>query len=149
MNSTQSTTEPTTTTAPGPGGRVPAPTVWPTLTARDGHALIRFLVDVVGFREVAVHTAGDRVAHAELAWPEGGGLMISAENEEWPVRPGTFGASVVTDHVDEVYDRVRRAGARIVAGPRHEDYGNYGFVMRDSEGNHWAFGTYRGQPVPD
>ena len=40
----------------------PAPQVWPTLRARDARALIRFLVDVVGFEETAVYGDGDVVA---------------------------------------------------------------------------------------
>ena len=47
----------------------PAPQVWPTLRARDARALIRFLVDVVGFEETAVYGDGDTVHHAELSWP--------------------------------------------------------------------------------
>lgn len=147
------TTQSTTTTATAGRGTVPAPNVWPAFTAQDGHALVRFLVDVVGFRETSVHSAGDRLVHAELAWPEGGGVMFGSGSAEWPLQPGSFGVYVVTDHVDEIYERVRAAGARIVFEPRHEDYGdgtgNYGFVMQDPEGNHWSFGTYRGQPVPD
>ncbi len=33
---------------------VPPPQVWPTFGATDARALIRFLVDVVGFEETAV-----------------------------------------------------------------------------------------------
>ena len=54
----------------------PAPQVWPTLRARDARALIRFLVDVVGFEETAVYGDGDVVHHAQLSWPLGGGIML-------------------------------------------------------------------------
>lgn len=37
----------------------PAPQVWPTLRANDARALIRFLVDVVGFEETIVHADCD------------------------------------------------------------------------------------------
>ena len=46
--------------------KTPPPTVWPTLCANDARALIRFLVDVVGFEETAVYGEGDIVHHAEL-----------------------------------------------------------------------------------
>ena len=49
--------------------KTPPPTVWPTLRATDARALIRFLVDVVGFEETAVYGEGDVVHHAELSWP--------------------------------------------------------------------------------
>lgn len=56
----------------------PAPNVWPAFRAADARALIRFLVEAFGFREVAVYGVGDRVDHAELAWPEGGGVMLGS-----------------------------------------------------------------------
>jgi uncharacterized glyoxalase superfamily protein PhnB len=130
-------------------GSVPAPTVWPTLAARDAHALIDFLVDTLGFTRVAVFANGDRVEHAELAWPEGGGVMIGGEKPGWARKAGASGLYVVTQHVEELYERVRAAGATISRELQHEDYGNHGFTVTDPEGNDWSFGTYRGEPVPD
>jgi len=76
----------------------PAPQVWPTLRARDARALIRFLVDVVGFEETAVYGDGEVVHHAQLSWPLGGGIMLGSDREgEWRLPPGTFGAYVVGD----------------------------------------------------
>jgi uncharacterized glyoxalase superfamily protein PhnB len=128
----------------------PAPQVWPTLRARDARALIRFLVDVFGFEETVVYGEGDRVDHAQLSWPEGGGVMLGSHRDEpgdaWPLRPGTFGAYVVTDHVDAVHDRASKAGAEILREPHDTDYGSHDFAARDPEGNLWSFGTYRGEP---
>ena len=56
----------------------PEPQVWPTLRARDARALIRFLVDAFGFEETVVYGDGDRVDHAQLSWPEGGGIMLGS-----------------------------------------------------------------------
>src|SRR5205823_7732540 len=80
----------------------PAPTVWPTLRARDARGLIRFLVDAFGFEEVVTYGdqpdgSGDTVVHAELAWPLGGGLMLGSVREgadEWALTPGTCGCYV-------------------------------------------------------
>ena len=58
--------------------QTPPPQVWPTLVARDGRALIKFLVDAFGFEETAVYGEGDHVDHAELAWPPGGGVMMGS-----------------------------------------------------------------------
>ncbi|SFD15389.1 VOC family protein [Streptomyces aidingensis] len=131
----------------------PAPQVWPSLRAHDAKRLIQFLVEAFGFREVVVFEEGDHVAHAQLAWPEGGGVMLSSAREagledEWPLKPGTFGAYAVTDRVDEVYRRARAAGAHIEVEPRTTDYGAREFIARDTEGNYWSFGDYRGAPVP-
>ena len=128
----------------------PPPQVWPTLRCRDARALIRFLVDAFGFEETAVHGSGDRVDHAELSWPEGGGVMLGSQREDpddpWPLRPGTFGAYVVTADVDAIHDRAVAAGAEILRKPYDTDYGSRDFTARDPEGNRWQFGTYRGEP---
>ena len=104
--------------------RTPPPQVWPTLRARDARALIRFLVDAFGFREVAVYGDGDRVDHA-------------------------FAAYVVTGDPDALHARAVAAGANITAGLHETDYGSRDFAAADPEGNHWSFGTYRGEPVAD
>lgn len=128
----------------------PAPQVWPSLRARDARALIRFLVDAFGFEETVVYADGDTVHHAQLSWPEGGGIMLGsareAPDDPWPLVPGSFGAYVVTDDPDAVCARAKAAGAEITAELHETDYGSRDFAARDPEGNRWSFGTYRGEP---
>ncbi|PZS20776.1 MAG: glyoxalase [Pseudonocardiales bacterium] len=128
----------------------PPAQVWPTLRARDARALIRFLVDVVGFEETSVVGAGDVVHHAQLSWPLGGGIMLGSARESdgdrWPLRPGSFGAYVVADDIDALHARIAAAGAQITEEPHDTDYGSRDFALRDPEGNRWSFGTYRGEP---
>lgn len=136
----------------------PAPQVWPCLKARDARALIRFLKEAFGFREVVVHGEGDLVTHAELAWPEGGGVMLgsdrgtparpAAADPGRPGAPGTFTAYVVTADPDALHARAAAAGARITAEPYDTDYGSRDFTAADPEGNLWYFGTYPGSPRP-
>jgi len=130
--------------------KAPAPQVWPTLRARDGRALIRFLEEAFGFEETAVYADGDQVHHAELSWPEGGGVMLGsakdAPDDPWPLRPGSFGAYVVTSTPDELLARATAAGATVVMGLHDTDYGSRDFIVSDPEGNRWSFGTYRGAP---
>jgi uncharacterized glyoxalase superfamily protein PhnB len=133
----------------------PPPQVWPALRARDARALIRFLVDAFGFEETVVYGdqpdgSGDVVVHAQLTWPEGGGVMLGSVRDDpddrWPVPPGSAGCYVVTADPDAVHDRAVAAGAEIT-DPLHEtDYGSRDFAARDPEGNRWSFGTYRGEP---
>jgi uncharacterized glyoxalase superfamily protein PhnB len=132
--------------------KTPPPQVWPTLRARDARGLIRFLVDAVGFRETAVYGEGEKVDHAELAWPLGGGVMVGSIREvdpakAWSPQPGTFGAYVVVDDIDALHARVAAAGAEITRPPNDTDYGSRDFALKDPEGNHWSFGTYRGHPI--
>ncbi|GAA2636081.1 VOC family protein [Streptomyces vastus] len=127
------------------------PGVWPTLQAHDAPGLIDFLVDTVGFLRTAVYEDGDRVAHAQLDWPEGGGIMLGSYNPDskpWSLQPGTFGAYVVTDRVDDLYERLSGAGVKIIRAIEDQPYGSREFAIADPEGNKWSFGTYRGEPSP-
>lgn len=129
----------------------PAPQVWPSLRAADARALIRFLCDAFGFEETVVHGEGDVVHHAELAWPEGGGIMLGSVREDdaadrRPLRPGGFAAYAVTADPDALCARARAAGAEITTEPHTTEYGSRDFAARDPEGNHWSFGTYAGEP---
>ena len=68
------------------------------------------------------------------------------ENDQWPLKPGTFGAYVVTDDPDELCARIRAAGGQITSDVHDTDYGSRDFAIVDPEGNRWSFGTYRGDP---
>lgn len=128
----------------------PPPTVWPAFRARDARALIRFLVEAFGFEEVAVYGEGDLVAHAQLAWPLGGGVMLGSVRDDggWTVAPGSTGCYVVTDDVDGLFSRAVAAGAEVFRPVQDTEYGSREFAVRDPEGNLWSFGTYRGEPHP-
>ncbi len=130
----------------------PAPAIWPALQAQDAPALIDFLVDTVGFLRTAVYEDGGRVAHAQLDWPEGGGIMLGSYDPDAPGeecgKPGTSGAYVVTDQVDSLYARLTGAGVKIVNEIEDKPYGSREFGIADPEGNRWFFGTYRGDPRP-
>jgi len=129
--------------------RTPAPTVWPTFQARDAPAMIDFLVGTLGFVKTAAYADGDRIAHAQLDWPEGGGVMFGSHQPgaECSREPGTAGFYVVTDRVDELFAMVERAGVTVIRPIRDQDYGSREFTIADPEGNLWSFGTYRGEPA--
>ena len=117
-------------------------------------ALIEFLENAFGFVRAVVYTettdSGETVvSHAQLGWPEGGGVMLGNAKPDgpWAREPGASGAYVVTDHPDEVYARARAAGATIIRELQNEDYGNREFSAKDPEGNLWSFGNYRGESV--
>ncbi|MGY2080685.1 VOC family protein [Modestobacter sp. SYSU DS0657] len=128
----------------------PPPTVWPAFRARDARAVIRFLVDALGFEETLVVADGDHVVHAELSWPPGGGVMLGSvrdvPDDPWPAQPGTAAAYLVTDDADAVHARALAAGAEVVQQVHDTDHGGREFAVRDPEGNLWSVGTYRGEP---
>jgi uncharacterized glyoxalase superfamily protein PhnB len=128
--------------------------VWACVNYRDAPAAIRFLTEAFGFVSTATYTDEDDetiVHHAELLWPEGGGIMLGTadrpESEFSQMPTGCASTYVVTDHPDALFKRATDAGAEVVRGLR-EDYGSRGFSVRDPERNLWSFGTYRGQPMP-
>src|SRR5262249_46842522 len=127
-----------------------APMVWPALSYRDADAAIDFLKKAFGFEDtLVVRGEDDRpIHHAELRWPEGGGVMLGSfvdGGDEFARRPtGAGSIYVVTDHPDALLDRAKGAGATVARDIADEDYGNRGFTIRDPEGNLWSFGTYRG-----
>jgi uncharacterized glyoxalase superfamily protein PhnB len=130
--------------------------VWPTLVYRDGQAALTFLTEGLGFTQICLY-AGETegsIAHSELAWPAGGGVMVSSAGRS--DEPDDF--SWLADHPQSVYlvvdgdpdallARAIAAGAVVVRGLRDEDYGSRGFTVKDHEGNLWSVGTYRGEIV--
>jgi uncharacterized glyoxalase superfamily protein PhnB len=125
-------------TTPGPG-------VWPCLTYVDADAAIRFLTDVLGFRQAARYDDGGLVVHAELRWPEGGGVMLGSAREGGPqLPPGVGVVYVVTQDPDGVHARASAAGAQ-VSDLVERDYGSRECTVTDPGGVVWSFGTYAGE----
>jgi uncharacterized glyoxalase superfamily protein PhnB len=129
----------------------PASTVWPVLAFKDARAAIRFLVDVFGFEETLVvpdDNDDSLIVHAELRWPQGGGVMLGStgmgDDAFSTLPPGVNSVYVVTNEPDALFDRATAVGAEVARGLRNEDYGSRGFTVRDPEGNLWSFGTYVG-----
>ena len=128
----------------------PTTMIWPCLNYQDAHKAIAFLAEAFGFVATAVHEGGpDRpVAHAELRWSGGGGVMLgsaSATGNVFERRPtGASCTYIVTEDPDRLYAQATGAGAVVVRGLADEDYGSRGFTVSDPEGNLWSFGTYRG-----
>jgi uncharacterized glyoxalase superfamily protein PhnB len=130
------------------------PGVWPTLSYRDAEAAVRYLTEVVGFTESSVHTGGDErpIAHAELLWPDGGGIMFGSEpkDEPWSGSAGGPGTGTVylstgsPAEVDAMAARVGAAGWALLREPNDTDYGSRDFAFLDPEGNAWSVGSYRG-----
>jgi len=127
--------------------------VWPALVYKDGRAALKFLTEGLGFTLIASYAgaAAGSIAHAELAWPTGGGVMVSSTDAK--EAPDEFSAfadrtqSVYLVHADpdRVFASATAAGASVVRAMREEDYGSRGFTVADSEGNLWSVGTYGGE----
>ena len=143
------------TDAGAPGSAVQATPahggIWTAIAATDAPALIRFLVDVVGFERQIVVEDGGVIVHSQLRWPEGGIVQVSTvarHDGVYSDRPvGAASTYVITADPEAVYRRCVAAGVEIIDTPRSTEYDPEGLVfgMRDAEGNLWSFGTYAGE----
>jgi uncharacterized glyoxalase superfamily protein PhnB len=123
--------------------------VWPSLLYRDANAAIAFLVAAFGFEEIVVYRneEGTVVEHAELRWPEGGGVMLGSARADSGIvdlPPGVGAVYVVVTDPDALYQRATAHGATIIRDLHDQDYGSRDFTARDPEGVIWSFGTYAG-----
>lgn len=88
--------------------------VWPVLHYDYTRAALRFLVDVLGFREaLAVPDEQGAIVHAELHWPRGGALVFGStkhtESVHGRMQAGASAVYLVADDVDAACKRVRDA----------------------------------------
>ncbi|BAP95232.1 VOC family protein [Mycobacteroides abscessus] len=130
--------------------------VWPILHYDDTDAALRYLVDMLGFREIV--TARDEtglLVHAELGWPGGGHLLFGStthtDSVHGAMRAGTAATYLVTTDVDAVHARITASGAgTVLVAPGHSIFGSgstaYAFTAADPEGNLWTFGTHAAAP---
>jgi uncharacterized glyoxalase superfamily protein PhnB len=124
-------------------------TIWPTLVYADAPAALRFLTEAFGFKEtLVVPGEGDGVvAHAEMRWPLGGGIMLGsvrADSILGEQHAGVASVCVYTDEPDALFARATAAGAEVALELDDTSYGARSFTVRDPEGNLWTFGTYKG-----
>jgi uncharacterized glyoxalase superfamily protein PhnB len=125
--------------------------LYPTLRYRDAEAAIRWLVDVLGFTEHAVHRSGGLIVHAELAVGESILMLGAARDDAYGAMVGpldgrrTDALYLAVEDADAVHARVVASGAAIVSPLADTSYGSRDFACRDPEGNLWYLGTYAPQ----
>ncbi len=123
--------------------------IWPTLRAENAPALIDFLEYAFGFELIVRYGDETTVDHAELAWPQGGAIMLGSHKQEsepaeWALQPGTAGIYLFEPDPFGLFDRATAAGATELRAPHTTEYGSTECSFKDPEGNQWSFGTYRG-----
>ncbi len=126
-----------------------APRLYPCLQCRDADAMMRWLCDVLGFRErVAYRDRQGIIHHAELALGSSILMLGQARDDEDGRRVGpsearrTDGLYLAVDDADALHAKVKAAGGEIVRPLTTTDYGSRDFSCRDPEGNLWNVGTY-------
>lgn len=89
--------------------------IWPGFTYEDAPAARKWLA-ALGFTDGVLVTDEDDpsvVVHSEMAWPEGGRVMISSRKHDskFATASGAQGVYVVCDDPDTVFARAQRLGA--------------------------------------
>jgi uncharacterized glyoxalase superfamily protein PhnB len=138
----------------------PPPKGWPRISSAlfydDAAGAIDWLCRVFGFEvQLKVEGEGGRIEHSELVF--GGGLIMvgsadrpDREHREHCRSPrsldgaNTQSLCVYVDDADAHCEHARKHGARIVAEPATQDYGDdywtdRGYQVVDVEGHHWWF----------
>jgi len=114
-----------------------------TVGVRDLAGMIRFYTDVLGFE--------DRGVKGEVAFFNAGGLVVGLWDETKLAadagmaddRKGAFKGFALAYNtrseaeVNEIFERLERAGARIPMPPHKTDWGGYAGYFADPEGNAW------------
>jgi uncharacterized glyoxalase superfamily protein PhnB len=127
---------------------IEAPRLYPTMRCRDAEAMIRWLIDVIGFTERVIYRKDGAVQHAELAYGSSILMLGHSRDDEYSKLVGdiagrrTDAVYVAVEDPDALYARAKSAGSRIEMELHTTDYGSRDFACRDPEGNLWSFGTY-------
>jgi uncharacterized glyoxalase superfamily protein PhnB len=125
------------------------PTFTSSVHYRDPKAALAWLERVFGF-EVTMAIDGPpeapEMCHYEMSHEGRGRIMIGAEWADWVRSPTSVGgANTQSVHVqlpsglDEHCARARREGAKIVAEPEDQFYGDRTYSAFDLEGHRWSF----------
>jgi uncharacterized glyoxalase superfamily protein PhnB len=116
--------------------------IYASMRYEDAPAAIEWLERAFGLERHVVYDGPDgTVSHAELRYGDGLVMLGAWRGEDDHRRPGQGWAYVAVDDLDAHHARAEAAGAEIVDGPQHQDYGSF-YSARDPEGNLWSFGTY-------
>ncbi|RNL84021.1 VOC family protein [Halostreptopolyspora alba] len=128
-------------------GDIPTPSVVPYLLYEDPARVRDFLVEALGFTEVATHQRPDgEIGNIELRMADKFVMLSGAQPEMGLGTPGDLaavhaGVMVYVDDVDAHFDRAKSAGATIWYEPRDMPYGQREYGVRDPENGFWCFGT--------
>jgi len=118
------------------------------MRCRDAEAMIQWLTEVLGFREHFTHRREGVIEHAQLAFGSSILMLGQSREDDYDNLVGkaearrTDALYVAVDNPDELFDRIKKAGAKIEMEISEADYGNREFACRDPEGNLWSFGSY-------
>jgi uncharacterized glyoxalase superfamily protein PhnB len=126
---------------------VTEPTLRAAVVYQDDRAALEWLEKAFGFEASLIVSDDDgKIVHAEMKYRDAF-VMIAREWADWTKSPGQVGGSntqYLHIHVDKDIDahctRARAAGAKILAEPADQFYGDRTYRAMDPEGHVWTFG---------
>lgn len=129
------------------------PRITPYLYYEDVAAALDFLGRAFGFRERMRMPGPDgRPSHAEMELADGV-VMLGHPGSEYrcPKRTGqaTQSVYVYVDDVDKHFARAKEAGAKILAEPADQFYGDRRYGAEDPEGHQWYFAQHVREVAPE
>ena len=115
----------------------------PRLAYEDPEAAIQFLCDAFGFTETGRFAPAGSIVHAEIGLNGETVFAVGAVSEHVQ-SPNTLGGNTCqlfcyVDDVDAHCKRARSCGARIIAEPRDQFWGDRSYDALDIEGHRWTF----------
>jgi PhnB protein len=129
------------------------PRITAYLLYRDVATTLEFLSRAFGFRErLRIPGPDGKVSHAEVELADGV-VMMGCPGPDYrnPKQLGhvTQHLYVYVDDVDKHFERARRAGARILAEPEDQFYGDRRYGVEDPEGHQWYFAQHVRDVAPE
>ena len=117
----------------------------PYLTYRDAPAALEYLCKSFGFEERFRLPGPDgTLMHAEIGYQDNIVMLATTPGggaaDDSAARPCLIVCYV--DDVDAHHDRAKAAGAKIVAPPEDQFYGDRTYRATDPEGHSWFFHTH-------
>ena len=129
------------------------PRITPYLLYEDVAGALDWLARTFGFRErLRLADPDGKVNHAEMELADGV-IMLGHPGVDYrnPRRIGhvTQHLYVYVDDVDKHFDHARSSGARILADPEDQFYGDRRYSAEDPEGHHWYFAQHVRDVAPE
>ena len=127
----------------------------PYLLYSDAPAALEFLAKAFGFDErMRMPGPEGKLMHAELGYQGNVVMLASATKEMNHTSPKDLPArhSLIVCYVDDVdahHAQAKAAGARILAEPADQFYGDRTYRAQDPEGHEWAFHTHVRDVAPE
>jgi uncharacterized glyoxalase superfamily protein PhnB len=121
---------------------VPVDTVLPHVMYQNLAEAIGWLEKAFGFKEH--YRYGDGPSGAQMTLGKAVIMVRQTRGEQSPAKLGygTQSLTVFLEDVDAQYQRVKKAGAKILEEPHETEYGEYQFATEDLDGHHWLFSRH-------